>query len=48
MLKRTFFAVVVFTRFLGAGSWAFAAGDGKCHFDSECAGTGKCNGGRCK
>jgi hypothetical protein len=48
MLKRTFFAVLVFAMFLAAGSLASAAGDGKCNFDSDCAGHGKCSSGRCK
>jgi hypothetical protein len=36
MLKRAFFALVLFAMFLGAGSLAFARGDGKCSFDSDC------------
>jgi hypothetical protein len=47
MLKKALFALVLSAMFLGAGSLAFAGGDGKCNFDSDCGGTVKCKSGKC-
>jgi hypothetical protein len=47
VLKQTLFALVLSAPVLGAGSLAAAAGDGKCHFDSDCGPSVKCHGGKC-
>lgn len=47
MSKKSLFALIV-SSVLGAASAGFAGGDGKCSFDSECAGAGKCSSGKCR
>ncbi len=48
MFKKALFALVLSAMFLGAGSMAFAGGDGKCNLDSDYGGGGaKCNRGKC-
>ena len=47
MLKQALFALALSAMFLGAGALAFARGDGKCSFDSDCGAGVKCHSGKC-